>query len=156
MTIYLIQEKDLEKKIGKTKEQIIEELTVIDFANKKSKFIKNKIKENKYYVLFSADQNKSSGYLAYQVKDKYIEIGMIRISPDADYFYVLKDLIDDLLKKNSFQKLGWIRLWVPQDFEHINLCKCLVKYGFKCYPDKNDFTRFFYKKSYLKENDNEG
>lgn len=150
-----MQENEIESKLNKSKKQIIDELSSIDIENNKSKFIKKKLPENKHYVLFSINKEKVCGYLAYQVKEKYIEISMIRISTQEDYFQVLKNMLDELLSKNSFKKLGWIRLWVPQDFEHVNLCKHLCQYGFKCYPDKNDFTRFFFKKSYLKENDDE-
>jgi len=141
--------KNVDQLSGKSKEDITKDLLTIESETGNPKKLEYKLKNDKYSVLFAINDNKNiCGYIAFRVRSKYIEINTIKVSKNSNFDDTIKNLIDSIRSRPPYLKCKWIRMWVLQDYENINLCKALCKYGFHLFPDDNDMTRFFYKESF--------
>lgn len=153
MNTILIEAKNVEELAGKTKNDIVEGIISIDREyGSKTKEIEQKLKnKEKYNTIFCIEDGVVWGYLCFVIKKKYIEINRIKIKKGAKFQETLNSLIDNLRIRPAYKKFEWMRIWVLQDFENIELSKALCKYGFSLFPDKNDLTRFYFKEKEKKD-----
>lgn len=101
-------------------------------------------------ILYSIDENKNiCGHVVYETKKKYVQINHITARLE-NYEETIFDLINSIRSRKAFKQRKWIRIWVLQDFDHIKLCRILIKYGFVSFYDKNniDMTRFAFKENF--------
>lgn len=131
---------------GLTEEGIFKELlkTEKDSKGLDGGDLEEKIDNKDSFMLFTLDEDKEiCGHVIYEVKQKYIQINHI-IARSKNYKTTIFNLINSIRCRKSYSEKKWIRIWVLQDFEHLELCKILTEYGFKSFYDKDnpDMTRF--------------